>query len=378
MKTVLSFLLLFGWFSPALCSASEGRQDNKVLSKRWSQEKIHNWCNRQPWLVGCDFIPSSAINQLEMWQAEIFDPDTIDRELGWASDIGFNIIRVYLHDLLWRQDSAGLKKRIDRFLAITDKHHIKVMFVFFDSCWNPHPRLGRQPEPKPHVHNSGWVQSPHIELLKDTAKHDQLKDYVKGIINHFRNDNRVFVWDMYNEPGSRNGNRYGSYEPVNKTYLSLALLRKAFGWAREVDPRQPITAGLYNGQWQKGGKLSPLNQFILDNSDVITFHSYDNSHQTTRKISALEQYNRPIICTEYMARTHGCTFEDILPIFKERHVGAINWGLVAGKTQTQYPWNSWTKKYTAEPKLWFHDIFRPDGTPYSTKEVEFIKKLTKN
>lgn len=312
-----------------------------------------------------------------MWQAETFDPDTIDRELGWASDIGFNIVRVYLHDLLWRQDSAGFKKRIDRFLTITDKHHIKVMFVFFDSCWNPHPRLGRQPEPKPRVHNSGWVQSPHIELLKDTAKHDQFKDYVKGTINHFRNDNRVFVWDMYNEPGIGNGKRYNVRTPVNKKDLSLALLKKAFEWAREVDPSQPITAGVYNGQWQKDGKLSPLNQFILDNSDVITFHSYDKSHPTTLKISALEQYNRPMICTEYMARSRGCTFEDILPMLKKHHVGAINWGLVAGKTQTQYPWNSWNKKYTAEPKFWFHDIFRPAGTPYSTKEVEFIKKLTK-
>lgn len=360
-----------------ICLAAQKPQPGITTTGRWSQEKIGAWYDKQPWLVGCNFIPSTAINQLEMWQAQSFDPATIDRELGWASDIGFNIIRVFLHDMLWQQGGHGFLKRIDRFLSIADKHDIKVMFVIFDSCWNPFPKLGGQPEPRPHVHNSAWVQSPHIDVLRDTTKHGQFEDYVKGIISRYRNDNRVLVWDIYNEPGNTNGISYGAHEPANKSELALALLKKAFVWAREINPAQPITAGVWAGDWQKGGKLSPLNRFMLDNSDLITFHSYSNPDHVKRLVSLLEHYSRPMICTEYMSRGTNCTFQNILPIFKQHRVGAVNWGLVAGRTQTQYPWESWTKKYSAEPELWFHDIFRPDGTPFDKKEVKFIRQLTK-
>ena len=57
-------------------------------------------------------------------------------------------------------------------------------------------------------------------------------------------------------------------------------------------------------------------------------------------------------------------FATHLPFLKKENVGAYNWGLVSGKTQTIYPWDSWTKPYDAEPKIWFHDIFRKDGSPF--------------
>ena len=114
---------------------------------RWSVEKANDWAKQTGWLVGCNFIPSTAINELEMWQADTFDPKTIDRELGWAQGLGFNCVRVFLHDLPWQQDSKGFLDRMDQFLTLADKHHIKVMFVLFDSCWNPDPKLGKQPAP---------------------------------------------------------------------------------------------------------------------------------------------------------------------------------------------------------------------------------------
>ena len=97
-----------------------------------------------PWSFGCNFIPSTAINQLEMWQADTFDPETIDRELGWAAGIGMNLVRVYLHDLLWLDDKNGFLERMERFLEIASSHGIKAMFVFFDDCWRDEFKSGKQ------------------------------------------------------------------------------------------------------------------------------------------------------------------------------------------------------------------------------------------
>ena len=356
---ILVCLLLF-----SVISIAQQGENDVAPNRRWTAKKANQWYAERPWFVGCNFIPSTAINQLEMWQPDTFDPDTIDKELGWAAGIGMNSARVYLHDLLWTQDSIGFIERIDMFLDICKKHGIKPMFVLFDSCWNPHPKLGKQPEPKPHVHNSGWVQSPHIDMIKNPERIDSLKPYVKGILERFKHDHRILLWDLYNEPGNK-----------QEDHESLVLLKKAFAWARQVNPSQPLTAGLWKGDWQKD-KLSELNQYMLDNSDVITFHAYHGLDKTKTKVENLKPYGRPLLCTEYMARTAGSTFADHLPYFKKHNIGAYNWGLVAGKTQTQYPWKSWRETFTKEPDVWFHDIFRPDGTPYDQAEVDLIKRLT--
>jgi len=344
-------------------------------SVQWTPSEANAWYAEQPWLVGCNFGPSTAINQLEMWQAETFDPETIDKELAWAEQLGFTSIRVYLHHMLWKQHARGFLHRLEDFLDIADAHHIGVMFVLLDGVWDPFPQLGEQREPKPHVHNSGWVQSPGVKILRDPERHDELKGYIKGIIGHFRKDPRVQAWDIFNEPDNINRPAYVNYEPENKAELSLMLLKKAFAWAREARPTQPITAAVWAGDWSEG-KLSPINEFMLENSDVITFHCYSDLAQAQARVASLKRHNRPLICTEYMARPAGSTFEDILPYFKEQNIGAYNWGFVAGKTQTIYPWDSWTKEYTAEPPVWFHDIFRANGAPYDPNEVRLIKKLT--
>lgn len=343
---------------------------------RWSEERIKAWYAQQPWLVGCNFAPSTAINQLEMWQADTFDPDTIERELAWSAGLGFNTARVFLHDIAWREDPEGFLKRMDAFLDICARHGVKPLFVLFDAVWDPFPKAGPQRAPRPHVHNSGWVQSPSIELLKDTGRHDELEPYVKAVMERFRRDGRVLGWDLHNEPGNRNLPSYGSLEPENKAELCLALLEKVYRWAREVQPEQPLTIGVWEGEWSEDAHLSPLNRFMLENSDFISFHSYAPLEEVQRRTEALERFGRPIVCTEYMSRPVGSTFASILPYFKDRRIGAYNWGLVSGKTQTIYPWDSWDRPYTAEPELWFHDIFRADGSPYRQDEVTTIRKLT--
>jgi hypothetical protein len=342
----------------------------------WPPERAAAWSREHPWLVGCNYIPSTAINQLEMWQADTFDPATIDRELGWAEGLGFNSIRVFLHDLLWEQDAPGFLARMDRFLAIADLHKIGVVFFVFDAVWDPAPQLGKQRDPKPGLHNSGWVQSPGARILADPARHDALKPYVAGVVGRFRADRRVHAWDLFNEPDNTNRSSYGRLEPPGKPELSLALLKKTFAWARAVDPSQPLTAGVWIGSLADPDKLSPINRYMLRQSDVISFHNYRPLAELKKDVEALKRYGRPILCTEYMARPVGSRFDPILAYFKEEHIGAYNWGFVAGKSQTIYPWDSWQKPYAAEPPVWFHDIFRPDGTPYDPAEVAFIRGVT--
>jgi hypothetical protein len=344
---------------------------------RWTKERADAWARGKAWRVGCNFIPSTVVNQLEMWQLDTFDAATIDRELGWAESLGFNSVRVFLHHMAFEADPEGFLKRVERFLSIAEAHHIGVILVPLDSVWHPYPRPGRQPEPKPHVHNAGWVQSPGLDVLKHPARHGELEPYIKGLIGRFRGDPRVDAWDLINEPDNRNQSSYGKLEPENKAELALALLRKVFAWARAVDPVQPLTSGVWIGDYTME-KASPMNRFQLEESDVITFHCYDALPKLKAKVAALRRYERPLICTEYMARPMGSTFDPILGYFQEERIGAYNWGFVAGKTQTIYPWDSWQKTYTAEPRIWFHDIFRKDGTPFDAAEVAYIRRVTAN
>jgi hypothetical protein len=296
--------------------------------------------------------------------------------LGYAEDLGFNTARVFLHNLLWTQDSPGLLDRMERFLRMADKHHIKPIFVFFDSCWDPDPKLGRQREPKPFVHNSAWVQSPGREYLGHPERLDELKPYVVGILAHFRDDPRIALWDLFNEPDNSNDSSYGKAEFQNKLQAALSLLEKVYLWAHEAHPSQPVTSGVWKGNWSDPALLSDFERIQLEQSDIITFHNYGMPDDVKQCIANLRGYLRPIICTEYMARPAGSTFDPILGIFKQEDVGACNWGFVSGKTQTIFPWDSWTKQYTNEPPVWFHDILRKDGTPYRRDEVQYIRHLT--
>jgi hypothetical protein len=353
---------------------------SSASAQRWPAEKARAWQDEQPWLVGCNFIPSSAINQLEMWQADTFDPETIDRELGWAEDLGFNSVRVFLHHLLWEQDKEGFLARMHQFLDLAEKHKIGVMFVLFDSVWDPHPKLGKQREPQKGLHNSGWVQSPGAADLMNSDRHALLKEYTQGVIAHFAADRRVQVWDLWNEPDNQNNNSYGrdklKQEPEGKVEATLKLLPQVFAWAREAKPSQPLTSGVWIGNWPDPLKLSRTEDVQLSESDVISFHSYDQLDGVKKCVENLKRYERPILCTEFMARPRGSTFDPILKYLSDENVAAYCWGFVAGKSNTIYPWDSWKKPYDAEPAVWFHDIFRADGSVYIPEEAEYIREVT--
>ncbi len=352
MKKLYVFLVSFSIFF--FCNTIDAQTKSAV----WSTQKANEWYKDKGWLRGCDFIPSTAINQLEMWQAASFDTVTINKELGFAESIGLNCMRVFLHHVAWELDPEGFKQRINKYLEIANGHHVVTIFVFFDDCWNESYRAGIQPLPKPGIHNSGWLRDPGKLYYDDPQLINLLEKYVKDIFTTFKNDKRILLWDLYNEPGNSS---YG-----NK---SLVLLKKVFEWGREINPSQPLSAGL----WAQD--LKDYNTFQLANSDVITYHNYENEKMHQQCIDTLKRYNRPLICTEYMARLRSSTFFNIMPVLKAQNVGAINWGLTAGKTNTMYAWDTPIPD-GSEPKIWFHDIFRPDGTPYDKKETEFIKSLT--
>ena len=354
---LLALLTLPGVFAQKIKVKTTGAGGTATAADpRWPLAKATAWYRGHPWVSGANFTPSTAINQLEMWQAATFDPATIDRELGYAEGIGFNTMRVFLHSLAWQQDPAGFKQRVDVYLGLADKHHIQTILVFFDDCWNKTPQAGPQPVPKTGVHNSGWVQDPGDPASRDSATFAKLRPYVADVLTRFAHDKRVLLWDLFNEPGNS-----------GKGVASLPLVRNVFAWARAVNPDQPLSMGLWNGDFEA------LNAYQAQHSDIITYHNYDDAPTHQRQVEMLKTHGRPLICTEYMARPRNSRFATVLPMLKKQNVGAINWGLVDGKTNTKYQWDTPIAD-GSDPAEWFHEVFRRDGTPYRRDEAELIRK----
>jgi hypothetical protein len=344
--------------------------------KRWSNGRAEAWSQDRSWRVGCNFAPSCASNQLEFWQCESFDRTVIERELDWAAGLGFTSLRVFLHDLLWEHDAEGFLVRIDEFLSLTSARGIGVLLVFFDGVWDPYPKWGPQPEPRPGIHNSRWLQSPGASVLGDSSRHEELKPYVQGVMRRFRNDRRIDGWDLFNEPDNPNL-AYRDVELPDKAERALELLRKTFEWAREVAPTQPLTTGIWMGDWSEHEKLRDIERLSVEESDIISFHHYGPLDDLRNRVTALRRYGRPVLCTEWLARGIGSQIDSHFAWLRDHGVGAYNWGFVVGRTQTHLPWDSWANPYESEPEPWHHEILREDGTPYSDEEVRLIREITK-
>lgn len=330
--------------------------DDPLRVGRWNRDRAQDWYAKQPWIVGCNYVPAYAVNQLEMWQKETIDLSVIGAELDLAHSLGFNTLRVFLHDLLWTEPQL-LLDHLDRFLTAADQRGMAVMPVFFDGVWRNYAHPGPQPEPIPGVHNSQWLQSPDAKAVVDPAQWPRLEDYVCGVLEHFAQDERIRIWDLYNEPGNEAliGN-------------ALPLLAQTFRWARSIGVAQPVISGI----WEFTAAFAELNRFQLLASDLTSFHHYGPIHDLEWLLGVLQPLGRPILCTEYMARPLGSTFDPHLATMRSQQVAAFNWGLVAGRSQTYQAWGSLPG--ANEPPLWFHDIFRSDGTPYDPSEVAFMRR----
>lgn len=327
--------------------------------ERWSADRAWGWYEAQPWLVGCNYVTSTAVNDIEMWRTETFDEETIARELGWAAELGLNCVRVFINCLAWEESPEGLREAFARFLDIADGHGIVVMPVLLDDCnfAGVQPKPGLQEGAVPGVHNSRWAASPAGDRAADPAQWGPIEGYVRDMVATFGNDRRILAWDLYNEPGnSGQGN------------ASLPLLEAAFAWARGANPSQPLTVGVWTAD------LAEISDVCLRLSDLVTFHRYTDREGLAAAIEEFGAHGRPIICAEWMARTLGGRWETDLPLFKERGVGCMAWGLVAGETQTRFPWGS--PEGGPEPDVWFHDLLHADGEPYDPDEVASIRAIT--
>jgi len=329
-----------------------------AASKRWSKQKAWTWYAKIQPIRGCNYLPRTAVNTTEMWQADTFDPKTIAQELGWARNTGYNSVRVFLQYIVWKADPEQFKKRLDKFLAIAAGNQISVMLTPFCDCAfaGKEPYPGKQNQPVPGVHNSQWVPSPGRTRVTDRAAWPDLEKYIKDVVGAFANDSRVLIWDLYNEPGNS-----------NMRQKSLPLVEEAFKWARAANPSQPLTVGAWSSF------DSQMSKRLMQLSDIVSFHAYDSPKAVEAKITVCRKLERPILCTEWLRRQVGNDFSTILPLFAEQKVGWYHWGLVAGRTQTYMHWGS--KKGTPAPKIWQHDLFHPDGSSYDPNEIDIIRNF---
>ncbi|GAP73448.1 glycoside hydrolase family 5 [Candidatus Symbiothrix dinenymphae] len=334
-------------------------QDN-----RWSEERANNWYKSFKWLNGVNYIPSDAINYTAMWDKTSFNPALIDKELALAQSIGLNCVRVVLQYAVYADDPAYFLSALERFLEICDKHDITVMPTFFDDCTfgeNADPVIGKQDEPRIGWYAWAWSPSPGHTMVVDESRHPLLEKYVKDVLRKFKNDPRVLLWDLYNEPTNT--------KPTSEGYRSIPLVKSVFVWARAINPSQPLTVGTWNGNKE-------LNEIVFAQSDIISFHNYGSKEAMAKQIQDLRNYNRPLICTEWMNRPLKSTVEDVMPVLKNENVGGFLWGLVNGKTQTHLTWGHRPEKlpYTG---VWQHDLYHSDFKPYNMEEIEIIKNLNK-
>jgi hypothetical protein len=360
------------------------------LPTRWSAEAANAWYAKQDWPCGFNFLPSTAVNFVDMWHPETFDATTIDRELGWAAAMGYNSARVNIQFVLWQADRKGLLARLDQYLAISTRHGISTAFCLFDDCEfsGGNPSTMRQPDPIPGVHNSRALGSPGRRALLDLTLWPVFEAYVTDILSTFRQDPRVLYWDLYNEPCNLSLFTAVDAVPEQGELLQqrgFQLCKDAFLWARAVTPMQPITSGAWmlSYGWLKGEPfpkpfLNEVDQFLLTASDIITYHGYVPMALMTGILTDLQALGRPVMCTEWLARPVGSLMSEQLPLFARHKVGSYHWGFANGRTQTHIPWPVIKAGFTDYDPVcspWFHDVVYADGKPYDAAEADLIKHL---
>lgn len=333
-----------------------GMAPGSERGERWSRDRIWTWYEQLGTVKGVNYIPRTAVNSVEMWMEETFDPGTIDEELGWAQAAGYTAIRVQLQFVVWQADSGGFLDRVDKLMELAAKHGLRVVPVLFDdlNLAASAPVAGGQPDPVPGVHNSRWVPSPSGEAVTDRGQWPELERYVKDVMGRFKSDDRVLYWDLYNTAGNN-----GLWEE------SLPLMDRTFDWARSVGAAQPLAVAA----WREFGSAMAARK--LERSDLVTFQSFDNVESVEARLQMLQRLDRPIICSDWLLRQAGNNFDKILPLFAAYRVGWFNHGLVAGRTQTFLQQERY--RSAENPDLWQHDVLRDDGKPYDERELELIQ-----
>ena len=357
------------------------------MSTVWSIEKIWEWYNKRPWIRGCNFMSSDCANRIDQWQEYGFEErfENAVRELALAAETGFNSIRIIPEFFVWEKEHNGFMERLERYIAAAWANGISCMIVLGNDCVPPKSealqrlKLGEQEFDFGYhggrkISQHGSFSGAGYSILDDPETAESFYKYVHEIVTKYKDDERIIIWDVFNEPGNS-----------NRKSISLPHLKKLFEIIRAINPIQPLTVGVWNygGDGKFPECLSEIERFGLENSDIISYHNYGTYLTNIKIIKNLKNENRPIINTEWLSRGSKNTVEEMFPLFYLEKIGCYNWGLVAGKYQTYEPWNAIWDNYEKDPDScdwdftkWCHDLYRPSLRPYNPKEIELIKELS--
>lgn len=351
----------------------------------WTKEKAWDWYNDQPWIRGCNYMPASAANRVDQWQALGSEArfEEMDRELALAESIGFNAVRLILAEEgfgVWVHDHDGFLARFERALGVCAKHKIRAIIVLGNDCSRP-KQLWKLPEPGPQPcdwgYHGGRKLSQHGSFpgalgytsLDDPDLNPKFYRMCEELLTKYRDDDRILFWNLWNEPGNNGRGK-----------VSAPHLKKLFELAWQIDPKQPLAADV----WASRGDAAQdtAEGVAAACSDIISYHSYSDLGTQMALAKALkERFGRPLVNTEWLARILHCEVFDVYPFFAQNRIGCTCWGFVAGKYQTYEPWEGMWKQIEKgggqnyAMTKWFHDLFRPSLRPYDPKEIDVIKHV---
>ena len=348
---------------------------------RWSEERIWKWYKARPWMRGCNYMSADCANRVDQWQELGFEErfKTTEEELRLMQQTGFNTVRLILEYVVWKEEHDGFLERFDRYLSLCARYGISCMIVLANDCMPPKTERWKLPSVGEQMYDWGYHggkkhsqhsnmhtgPAPHFYLDEEATREDYFK-MVREIVTRYKDDERVCVWDVYNEPGNS-----------RRESVTAPNLIRMFEIVRECEPSQPLTAGLYRWSYP----FSEIEEICIANSDLISYHFYGDFCSHIAYLKHVKALGRPVINTEWLGRClHNDVFDNF-PMFYLEDIGCYTWGFVAGKYQTYEPWEGTWQQYESgaardvDFTKWFHDLYRPNHRPYDPKEIELIKKF---
>ena len=354
------------------------------MAERWTKERAWEWYNARPWMRGCNYMSADCANRVDQWQELGFEErmETTEEELALMQETGFNTVRLILEYVVWKEEHDGFLERFDRYLSLCAKYGISCMITLANDCMPPKTERWKMPYVGEQTYDYGYHggkkhsqhglhngPAPHFYLDDEESREDYFR-MVREIVTLYKNDERICIWDIYNEPGnSRRGD------------ITLPNIKALFEIVREIDPIQPLTAGVFHIKGDETVPLNAVEQYALDHSDLVSYHFYRGYNEHLRIIKRLKKEGRPILNTEWLGRCLGNDIFSLFPLFYMEKIGCYNWGFVAGKYQTYEPWEgTWQRFYNGTETnvdftKWFHDLYRPNLRPYDPKEIDLIKEF---
>ena len=360
------------------------------MKRQWTEDEIWAWYKEHDWISGFNYVPSTSLGGM-LYVLQEYDHENVfqkvKKEIELAASLGLNSVRVLLPFYLWRKQHDTFFKNLDEFIELLDNNGMTMMPILFNDCTVPRsqykePILGPQPEPVPGFFDGTDANSFDIETqtggnigyneIDEPEMEPVVEQYVKELAARYGQDSRIIIWNVWNEIGNS-----------SREDLSLPMLRKVFAWLREMDVSQPLTSELWGAQVNGDSYYTWLNdphifgevdKVSVELSDIVTFHYYGDYYHSKLFIQYLRQFNRPLINTEWMHRPLGCYMETHLPLWKKEKIGSYFFSLVNGKPQMHIVWDFIKPYPSVDQKLWMHDLFHSDFTPYDEGEIACLKE----